>query len=101
MEENKRHHASTSAQAVLAYERDDGHLSIPEVFGTDLGNQQLQKLRFDNFNSFTATVCKQDFVPTPGFYGYIYCLIHVPYSNPNISLSKKGSAFKLGDNIPQ
>lgn len=39
--------------AVLAYEREGGHLSLPQVFGTDLlsGNQELQNLRFDNFNA--------------------------------------------------
>ena len=38
----------TSEEAVLAYERADGHLSLTEKFGTDLlsVNQQLQKLRF-------------------------------------------------------
>ena len=38
----------TSEEAVLAYERADGHLSLTEKFGTDLlsANQQLQKLRF-------------------------------------------------------
>ena len=60
MEENKKTFIlpsidmlPTSEEAVLAYEREDGHLSLPEVFGTDLlsGNQQLQNLRFDNFNA--------------------------------------------------
>ena len=38
----------TSEETVLAYEREDGHLSLTEKFGTDLlsANQQLQKLRF-------------------------------------------------------
>ena len=60
MEENKKTFIlpsidmlPTSEEAVLAYEREGGHLSLPEVFGTDLlaGNQQLQKLRSDNFNA--------------------------------------------------
>ena len=43
----------SSEEAVLAYERDNGHLSLPQVFGTDLlsGNQQLQKMYFDSFNA--------------------------------------------------
>lgn len=60
MEENKKtfilpsiDRLPTSEEAVLAYEREGGHLTLPEVFGTDLlsGNQQLQNLRFDNFNA--------------------------------------------------
>lgn len=55
MEENKKTSSlpsidmfRTSEEAVLAYERADGHLSLTEKFGTDLlsANQQLQKLRF-------------------------------------------------------
>ena len=55
MEENKKTFTlpsidmlPTGEEAVLAYEREDGHLSLPEVFGTEFlsGNQQLQKLRF-------------------------------------------------------
>jgi len=55
MEENKKTSSlpfidmfPTSEEAVLAYEREDGHLSLTEKCGTDLlsANQQLQKLRF-------------------------------------------------------
>ena len=43
----------TGEEAVSAYERDGGNLGSPEVFGTDIlaGNEQLQQLRFDNFNA--------------------------------------------------
>ena len=43
----------TGEEAVSAYERDDGNLRSPEVFGTDVlaGKEQLQQLRFDNFNA--------------------------------------------------
>ena len=43
----------TGEEAVSAYERDGGNLRSPEVFGTDIlaGNEQLQQLRFDNFNA--------------------------------------------------
>lgn len=63
----------TSEEAVLAYEREDGHLSLPEVFGTDLlsGNQQLQKLCFDNFNA-----------AYPSFDVIFHCLVngnHYPF----------------------
>ena len=59
MEENKRlilpsiDMLPSSEEVVLAYEREGGHLGLPEVFGTDLlsGNQQLQNLCFDNFSA--------------------------------------------------
>ena len=43
----------TGAEVVSAYEKDGGNLRSPEVFGTDIlaGNEQLQQLRFDNFNA--------------------------------------------------
>ena len=43
------HILPTSAAAVAAYEREGGHVTLPEVFGVDLltGNQELQKLRDD------------------------------------------------------
>ena len=43
----------TGEEAVSAYERDGGNLRSPEVFGTDIlaGNEQLQPLRFVNFNA--------------------------------------------------
>ena len=60
MEENKKTFIlpsmdllPTSEEAILGYEREGGHLSLPDVFVIDLlaGNQQLQKLRSDNFNA--------------------------------------------------
>jgi len=80
MEENKKTFIlpsidmlSTSEEAVLAYEREDGHLSLPKVFGTDLlsGNQQLQNLHFDNFNA-----------AYPSFDVIFHCLVngnHYPF----------------------
>lgn len=77
MEENKKtlilpsiDMLPTSAQAVLAYEREEGHLRPPEVFGTDLlsGNQQLQKLHFDNFNN-----------AYPSFDVIFHCLVNGNY----------------------
>ena len=74
MEENKKtfilpptDRLPTSEEAVLAYEREGGHLTLPEVFGTDLlsGNQQLQNLRFDNFNA-----------AYPSFDVIFYCLVN-------------------------
>ena len=43
----------TGEEAVSAYERDVGNLRSSEVFETDIlaGNEQLQQLRFDNFNA--------------------------------------------------
>ena len=40
-------------EGVSAYERNGGNLRSSEVFGTDIlaGNEQLQQLRFDNFNA--------------------------------------------------
>ena len=60
MEENKKTFIlpsidmlPTGEEAVSAYERDDGNLRSPEVFGSDVlaGKEQLQQLRFDNFNA--------------------------------------------------
>lgn len=60
MEENKKTFIlpsvdmlPTSEEAVAAYEREGGRLTVPEVFGIDLlaGNQQLQQLRLDNFKA--------------------------------------------------
>ena len=61
----------TSEEAALAYEREDGHLSLQaEVFGTDLlsGNQQLQKLHFDHFNA-----------AYPSFDVIFHCLVNGNY----------------------
>lgn len=57
----------TGEEAVSAYERDGGNLRSPEVFGTDIlaGNQQLQQLRFDNFNA-----------AYPCFEVIFYCLVN-------------------------
>ena len=60
MEENKKTFIlpsidmlPTGEEAVSAYERDVGNLRSSEVFETDIlaGNEQLQQLRFDNFNA--------------------------------------------------
>ena len=60
----------TSEEAVLAYEREDDHLSPPEVFGTDLlsGNQQFQKLHFDHFHA-----------AYPSFDAIFHCLVNGNY----------------------
>ena len=60
----------TSEEAVLAYEREGGHLTLPEVFGTDLlsGNQKLQILCFDNFNA-----------AYPSFDVVFHCLVNGNY----------------------
>ena len=60
-------HASTGEEAVSAYERDGGNLRSPEVFGADIlaGNEQLQQLRFDNFNA-----------AYPSFEVIFYCLVN-------------------------
>ena len=44
-------------EGVSAYERDGGNLRSSEVFGTDIlaGKEQLQQLRFDNFNAAYAS----------------------------------------------
>ena len=77
MEENKKTFIlpsidmlPTSEEAVLAYEREGGHLSLPEVFGTDLlaRNQQLKKLRSDNFNA-----------AYPSFDVIFHCLVNGNY----------------------
>ena len=51
------HILPTSAAAVAAYEREGGHVTLPEVFGVDLltGNQELQKLCDDNFKAIYLT----------------------------------------------
>ena len=74
MEENKKTFIlpsidmlPTGEEAVSAYERDGGNLRSPEVFGTDIlaGNEQLQQLRFDNFNA-----------AYPSFEVIFYCLVN-------------------------
>ena len=47
------HLLPASEEAVAAYESEGGHVSLPEVLGVDLltGNQELQKLRSDNFSA--------------------------------------------------
>ena len=51
------HILPTSAAAVAAYESEGGHVTVHEVFWVDLitGNQELQKLREDNFKAIYPT----------------------------------------------
>ena len=54
-------------EGVSADERNGGSLRSSEVFGTDIlaGNEQLQQLRFDNFNA-----------AYPSFEVIFYCLVN-------------------------
>ena len=60
----------TGEETVSVYKRDGGNLTSPEVFGTDIlaGNEQLQQLRFDNFNA-----------AYPSFEVIFYCLVNGDY----------------------